>query len=178
MRVSKRDPQGFYAALNVSADASPEEIVLSYRFLKQSFHERRSKLNIGLIQEAYDTLSDREKRTAYDVLSRPGTAVVGRPRRTSSRFNSPLLLLVLIGVLVAVLAIVEGPDLRASLVSFDRGDRLSLREDGRSLGEVVAYEADHHFHNGAQAPAYMLRRADGAVTWYPARDLARISKRR
>ena len=176
--MSKRDPQGLYRALNVSADASVEEILLSYRFLKQAFRERRTKLNIGLIQEAYETLSDQEKRSEYDVLSRPAAPTASARRGAVSRFNSPVLLLCLIVVFIVVLAVVKGPDLRAAFISFRQGDQLYLMEDDGSLGTVVAYEGDHRFHNGVLAPAYLLRREGGGEEWYPARDLARISKAR
>jgi len=176
IRVNKRDPQGYYDALNVSVDASPEEIVLSFRFLKEAFRERRAKLNIGLIQQAYEVLSDREKRRAYDANSLPVAASPERGRRGPSRFNSPVLLAGLLAVLVVVLALVKGPDLRASLVSFAQGDQLYLLENGSAFGTVVGYQTEHRFHNGARAPAYLLRQADGTETWYPARDLARISR--
>ncbi|MCZ6650129.1 MAG: hypothetical protein O7F11_08895 [Acidobacteria bacterium] len=178
--MSKRDPQGFYRALNISAHASAEEILLSYRFLKQTFRERRTKLDIGLIQEAYETLSDQERRSEYDVLSRPGAGTARTRARngTVSRFSSPVLLLCLMVVFIVVLAVVKGPDLRAAFISFHQGDQLYLMEDDSSLGTVVAYEGDHRFHNGVLAPAYLLRRAGGHEEWYPARDLARISKAR
>ena len=178
MHVSKRDPRGLYRALNVSPDASGEEILLSFRFLKQAFRERREKLNIGLIQEAYETLSDQETRTEYDVLSRPATATAGARQGAISRFNSSVLLLVLLVVFLIVVAVAKGPDMRAALISFHQGDHLYLVEDGSSLGTVVAYEGGHRFQNGALAPAYLLQRAGGGEEWYPAGDLARISKAR
>lgn len=176
--MSKRDPQGYYQALNVSASASDEEILLSYRLLKQSFRQHCGKLNIGLIQEAFETLSDQEKRSEYDLLSRPAAASIRATGVVDPRFSAPVLLIGLIVVFMIVLAVVKGADIRASFVTFHQGDQLYFTEDNSSLGTVVAYEGSHRFQNGAQAPAYQLREAGGHEEWYPARDLARISKAR
>lgn len=176
--MSKRDPEGFYQILNVGLDASAEEILLSYRFLKIAFRERRKKLNIGLIQEAYETLSDQEKRTEYDARSRPSAVAASDRQGAVSPFSSPVLLLSLIAVFLIVLVVVKGPDMRAALISFHQGDRLYLMEDESSMGTVVSYESDHRFHNGAVAPAYLLREAGGQEEWYPARDLVRLGKAR
>ena len=173
--VQQRDPKGYYSVLNVTADASGEEILLSYRFLKLAFRERREKLNIGAIQEAYEVLSDAERKAAYDGMSRPAPAVspftAGKPW-----FSSLALLASLVVVLMVVLAVVHGPELRYSMTTFQPGDRLYLLEDGTFLGTVSAYEARHAFRNGARADAYQLRKSDeGQGDWYPAGDLARIA---
>jgi len=174
--VRHRDPHGHYAILNVSPDASSEEILLSYRFLKLAFRERREKLNIGAIQEAYEILSDAERKAAYDCSSRPAAAA-GPLIQGSPRFSSMALLVSLVALLMVVLAVVHGPEMLHSMTTFQPGDRLYLQEAGTFLGTVTAYEAQHAFHNGARARSYLLRRSDdGQGDWYPAGDLARIAE--
>jgi curved DNA-binding protein CbpA len=176
--VQHRDPQGHYAILNVGPDASREEILLSYRFLKLAFRERREKLNIGAIQDAYEVLSDAERKAAYDGASRPAHAMSPLPGSTP-RFSSLVLLVSLVVALMVVLAVMHGPQMLYSMTTFPPGDNLYLLEDGAFLGTVSAYEARHTFHNGAHARAYQLRtRDDGPGEWYPAGDLARIAEAR
>jgi curved DNA-binding protein CbpA len=61
----------YYAILEVSTDASPEEIKHSYRRLARLCHPDISKgINdqyIKQLNEAYTVLSDVAKRTAYDI---------------------------------------------------------------------------------------------------------------
>ena len=86
------------------------------------------------------------------------------------------LLIALVAVLVLVLAVVHGPELRYSLTTFQPGDKLYLEEDGTFLGTVNAYETQHAFHNGARSRAYLLRgNRPGDEMWYTAGDLARIA---
>ena len=174
--MANRDPRGYYRALNVSADASPEEIVLAYRFLKQSYRERRGKLDIPRIQAAYDTLSDRERRARYDRRDAGGRR---RQPARAGRVGSPAILAGLLVVLVLVLAWTLGPSLRVAMTSFEPGDELILRSSGTVLGTVEAYEPRHRFFNGAEAPAYLIRESPGAeAEWYPAGDLARLTRAR
>ncbi|AEP09750.1 J domain-containing protein [Micavibrio aeruginosavorus] len=59
----------YYAALGVSRHASQDEIKLGYRRAAFKTHPDRdggSETRFKLVGEAYDTLSDRAKRTAYD----------------------------------------------------------------------------------------------------------------
>jgi curved DNA-binding protein CbpA len=174
--VANRDPRGYYRALNVSADASPEEIILAYRFLKQSYRERREKLDIARIQAAYDTLSDQKRRAAYDRRDAAGRRRAGPGK---GRFGSPAILVGLMVVLAVVLAWSLGPSLRVAMTSFEPGDELVLRSSGAMLGTVEAYEPQHRFHNGAVAPAYLVRESSGAeAEWYPVGDLARLTRTR
>jgi len=64
----KRD---YYEVLGVSRDASPEEIKKAYRRLARQYHPDVNKASDAAekfkeIQEAYEILSDTEKRTLYD----------------------------------------------------------------------------------------------------------------
>lgn len=65
----------YYAFLEVPSDASAEEIKKAYRRLVRQFHPDTSKspeanLRFHQIQEAYDVLSNEEKREQYDAQHR------------------------------------------------------------------------------------------------------------
>jgi curved DNA-binding protein len=61
-----------YSTLNVKSDATPEEIKASYRRLAMKYHpdknngNKESEEKFKALQEAYSTLSDPNKRRAYD----------------------------------------------------------------------------------------------------------------
>ncbi|WP_216900559.1 DnaJ C-terminal domain-containing protein [Synechococcus sp. CCY 9618] len=65
----------YYAALEVERDASAEDIKKAYRRLARRYHpdvakEEGAEDRFKAISEAYQTLSDPEKRQAYDDLGR------------------------------------------------------------------------------------------------------------
>ena len=67
--------QNYYAFLEVEHDASPEEIKKAYRRLVRIFHpdathDPEANIRFHQIQEAYDVLSNAEKRDEYDAQHR------------------------------------------------------------------------------------------------------------
>lgn len=68
MAATKRD---YYEVLGVSKSASPDEIRKAYRSLAKKYHpdickEPDAEEKFKEVQEAYDVLSDEQKRKTYD----------------------------------------------------------------------------------------------------------------
>tara|TARA_B110000483_G_scaffold234438_1_gene304521 strand:+ start:1996 stop:2913 length:918 start_codon:yes stop_codon:yes gene_type:complete len=64
----------YYNVLNISKDASPEGIKKAYRQLSMKYHPDRNPdpsaaIEMGKINEAYETLGDTNKRHIYDMES-------------------------------------------------------------------------------------------------------------
>jgi DnaJ family protein C protein 11 len=77
---TESDPS-YYAILNVSKEASADEIKRAYKSLAQVFHpdkhlddDLRDKAQeaFSKLQEAYEVLSDPQKRDVYDVYGKEG----------------------------------------------------------------------------------------------------------
>ena len=82
--------QDYYEALEVSRDASEDEIRQSYRRLARRYHpdvnkEAGAEDRFKQISEAYDVLRDPEKRARYDRL---GRELAGGPGRLRARADS------------------------------------------------------------------------------------------
>jgi hypothetical protein len=78
--AKKTDPMTPYEILGVSSGASEHEIKEAYRKLAMRYHPDRNQSDeasnaILLINEAYDILSDREKRKLYDLRNRAYMAI-------------------------------------------------------------------------------------------------------
>jgi hypothetical protein len=169
--VKKLDPKGYYAVLKVGPDASQQEIRLAYEFLKQAYKDGRKGLRIGMIQEAYETLSDSEQRDLYD---RGGSS---RPDG-KSRLHSVPLLVVLTLVFLGVLAYAVGPVIMAHFTTFEAGDELYWKRTQKPFGVVVTFDARHEFEGGEAVPAYQIEISAGQdPVWFPARDLNRNCRR-
>jgi DnaJ-class molecular chaperone len=80
--MAKRD---YYEVLGISRNATETEIKRAYRRLAKEFHPDRNKSNPDAVtrfkevQEAYDALSDKEKRTKYDQFGHADPTAGFRP---------------------------------------------------------------------------------------------------
>ena len=76
----------FYDLLNVSEDSPLKDIKDSYRALSKKFHpdknpnDKYSEEKMKLITEAYEIVSDYEKRRQYDLQLHPMDTFMFRPR--------------------------------------------------------------------------------------------------
>src|SRR5438046_3069487 len=74
----------YYAILGVDRKAGADDIKKAYRKLAHKYHpdvskEKDAEEKFKEVSEAYETLSDTEKRAAYDQLGRHGTGQDFRP---------------------------------------------------------------------------------------------------
>ena len=78
--MAKRD---YYDVLGVSRDAGDAELKKAYRRLAMKFHPDRNLDDAGAeerfkeAKEAYDVLSDQQKRAAYDQFGHAGVETGG-----------------------------------------------------------------------------------------------------
>ncbi|KXZ42222.1 hypothetical protein GPECTOR_179g245 [Gonium pectorale] len=77
------DTSEYYAVLNLPRDASDEDVRRAYRALAQVYHpdkhqdpqlKERAQEVFGKLQEAYEILSDPNRRQIYDVYGKTGLA--------------------------------------------------------------------------------------------------------
>jgi molecular chaperone DnaJ len=76
------EKKDYYEALGLSKGASKEEIKKAYRKLAKTYHPDKNKdsgaeTRFKEVQEAYDILSDEQKRAAYDQYGFAGTQAFG-----------------------------------------------------------------------------------------------------
>ncbi|MCA9380393.1 molecular chaperone DnaJ [Candidatus Dojkabacteria bacterium] len=76
------DKRDYYEVLGLKKDASKQEIKTAYRKLAKEFHPDRNKAQdaetkFKEVQEAYEVLSDDQKKTAYDQYGHAGTQGFG-----------------------------------------------------------------------------------------------------
>src|SRR5437868_11232583 len=86
-------PRDYYETLGVSKTASGEEIKKAYRGLARQYHPERNpgdnqaEARFKEIQDAYDVLSDKNKRAQYDQFGfagpQPGMGGAGGPGGTT-----------------------------------------------------------------------------------------------
>ena len=90
------DKKNYYDILGVDKKATPEEIKSAYCKLAMKYHPDRNQGDEAAaekfkeVNEAPETLSDQQKRAAYDYeLEHPGMGAFGggASRRYSGRFN-------------------------------------------------------------------------------------------
>jgi len=161
-----RDSQGFYRALGVQPDATPEQIQLAYEALEELTSPHSGPLWIR-ITRAYDVLKSPESRRLYDnVETRPQ---IVRRRRLFS-LNDVRLLVVCGVLLVGILGFVWVPLYGDRFRSFSPGDAL-IALKGESFGTVVRTEDPHTFPSGSVAPAYLIQLNSGELRWYPMNDV-------
>ncbi|MDZ7666184.1 MAG: DnaJ domain-containing protein [Desulfotignum sp.] len=81
-------PRDYYLILGIASDASQTDIKDAYRRLAKTYHPDHYKGNSGPfqdIQEAYDVLSDSNRRRAHDAQMQ-----TRRPVRREPAFSGPL----------------------------------------------------------------------------------------
>ena len=101
MDNNNNENQNFYNVLGVKKDASQEEIKKAYRGLSMKYHPDRNQGThestemFKKVSCAYETLSDKDKRMAYDMQTRTG----GMHNVFNNGFNNKAVISLFIGIL-------------------------------------------------------------------------------
>ena len=90
------DKKNYYEILGVEKNATPEQIKAAYRKLAMKYHPDRNQGDEAAaekfkeINEAHETLSDQQKRAAYDYeLEHPGMGGFGGFRGNGEKMQAP-----------------------------------------------------------------------------------------
>ncbi|MCL5429560.1 MAG: VWA domain-containing protein [Chloroflexi bacterium] len=178
----------YYARLGISRTATLDEIHQAYRSATRRFHPDADKKTgrdelFQLVQEAYDTLSNREKRRAYDSSLPPDidtptsimvNALYSRNQITPGEANQ--VIYVLLDLMAAGAGDREGrPPLNVCLV-LDSSTSMA----GSRLGQVV--KAANHFLEQVQPQDFLSivtfnDRADLVIPAQSGRDNRRLQSR-
>jgi DnaJ-class molecular chaperone len=86
----------YYEVLGVARDASPDAVKKAYRKLARQYHpdvnpgDKTAEKNFKEVQQAYDVLSDQEKRAMYDRYGAAGFEGMGAagPRASASEWSA------------------------------------------------------------------------------------------
>src|SRR5579862_7591501 len=86
----------YYEVLGIKREANEDEIRKAYRKLAREFHpdrnpgDKQAETRFKEVQEAYDVLSDKTKRTQYDRFgfAGPGAGAGGGPGAQTFRWGS------------------------------------------------------------------------------------------
>ncbi len=86
----------YYEVLGVARDASPDAVKKAYRKLARKFHpdvnpgDKSAEKSFKEVQQAYDVLSDQEKRAMYDRYGAAGFEGMGAagPRASASEWSA------------------------------------------------------------------------------------------
>jgi DnaJ-class molecular chaperone len=86
-------PRDYYEVLGVKRDASEDEIKKAYRKLAREYHpdrnpgDKQAEARFKEVQDAYDVLSDKQKRAQFDRFGHAGPRGAGGPESFTFRWG-------------------------------------------------------------------------------------------